>query len=387
MTGSAPHDPPFRAEHIGSLLRPPSLLAARREHRAGSLGAEELRAAEDAAIADVARLQAELGLGSITDGEFRRESYSDSFTTAGFESVGVGDGGDGGWSYADSTGNQEEGRVAVVGGRLLWTRPVNVENFKYLASVAPAGLPKMTLPGPCYLHFRAGRDNISRAAYPDLDLFWQDIVDNYHKEMAALANAGCRYIQLDETSIAKLGDDAIRGVLKERGDDWEALLETYTDVINAVAAGRPDGVKLGMHLCRGNKRGHWQAEGGLDDVAMKLFQKLDLDFYYLEYDSPRAGTFAPLAAVPDHKTVVLGLVSTKQAELEDADAIKRRIDEAAAYVDLDRLALSPQCGFASHELGNPISFEQQAAKIRLVVDVAKDVWGYQPAPVAVTGAG
>ena len=166
MNGSAPHDPPFRAEHIGSLLRPPSLLAARREHRAGSLGAEELRAAEDAAIADVARLQAELGLGSITDGEFRRESYSDSFTTAGFESVGVGDGGDGGWSYADSTGNQEEGRVAVVGGRLLWSQPVNVENFKYLAAVAPAGVPKMTLPGPCYLHFRAGRDNISRAGVP-----------------------------------------------------------------------------------------------------------------------------------------------------------------------------------------------------------------------------
>ena len=247
MSGSAPHDPPFRAEHIGSLLRPPSLLAARRDHAAGTLSAEELREAEDSAIAQVARLQAELGLGSITDGEFRREAYSDSFTTAGFQAVGVGEGGGGGWSYSDSSGNQDEGRVAMVNDRLLWAGPVNVENFKYLASVTPTGLPKMTLPGPCYLHFRAGRKNISTQAYPDLDQFWEDLVDSYHKEMAALAEAGCRYIQLDETSIAKLGDDAIRQVLAERGDDWEELLETYTDVINRVAAGTPDGVKLGMH--------------------------------------------------------------------------------------------------------------------------------------------
>lgn len=380
MATTARFGPPFRAEHIGSFQRPPALLAARADHSQGKIDAAELRAAEDTAIVEVIRLQAEIGLSSITDGEYRRHAYSDSFTVDGFEGVSVADAGGGGWSYSDSEGRSHDGRVAVVSGPLRWTQPVNVENFRFLARHA-RGVPKMTLPGPCYLHFRAGRANIDRGAYPDLDGFWQDIVDAYRKEIAALAEAGCKYIQLDETSIAKLGDDEIRAVLKERGDDWRDLLETYTDVINQVVAGKPDGVRLGLHLCRGNKAGAWQAAAGYDDVAEKLFRKLDVEFYFLEYDSPRAGSFAPLAAVPDHKTVVLGLVSTKQAALESADDIKRRIEEASAYVDIDRLALSPQCGFASLYTGNPITFEEQANKLKLIVDVAKDMWGYTPAAV------
>jgi len=378
MATSTRGGPPFRAEHIGSFLRPPALLAARADHAAGRIGDAQLRAVEDTAITDVTRLQAEIGLSSVTDGEYRRHTYSDSFTVDECDSVSVTDAPGGGWSYSDSEGRSHDGRVAVVSGKLRWTRPVNVENFKFLAALAQ-GVPKMTLPGPCYLHFRAGRANISRDAYPDLDGFWQDIVDAYHKEMAALAEAGCRYIQFDETSIAKLGDDTIRTALKARGDDWRDLLETYTDVINRVVAGKPDEMRLGLHLCRGNKAGAWQAEAGYDDVAEKLFRKLDVEFYFLEYDSPRAGSFAPLKAVPDHKTVVLGLVSTKQAALESADRIKRRIEEASAYVDIDRLALSPQCGFASLYTGNPITFEDQVNKLRLVVEVARDVWDYTPA--------
>ncbi|MHA1108086.1 MAG: 5-methyltetrahydropteroyltriglutamate--homocysteine S-methyltransferase, partial [Alphaproteobacteria bacterium] len=215
--------------------------------------------------------------------------------------------------------------------------------------------------------------------YPDLDEFWQDLVDAYHKEIGALAEAGCRYIQLDETSIAKLADPRIRDGLARRGDDWEALLDIYTDVINEVVRGVPEGVSLGMHLCRGNKAGSWQAETGYDDVAAKLFRKLEVQFYFLEYDSPRAGTFAPLRELPPDKAVVLGLVSTKTAALEEADHIKRRIEEAAQYVDMDRLGVSPQCGFASSEVGNDLGFDDQTAKLRLVVDVAKDMWGYSPA--------
>jgi 5-methyltetrahydropteroyltriglutamate--homocysteine methyltransferase len=272
--------------------------------------------------------------------------------------------------------------VPTVHGRLRWTRPVNVDNFSYLSSVAGNAVAKMTLPGPAYIHFRAGRDNISRDVYPDLDGFWQDLVDAYHKEMAALAEAGCRYIQLDETSIAKLGDPRIRDGLARRGDDWETLLDVYTDVINAVVRGKPDGVSFGLHLCRGNKAGAWQAETGYDDVAAKLFRKLDVSFYFLEYDTPRAGTFAPLRELPSDKTVVLGLVSTKTAVLETADHLKRRIEEAAQYVDMDQLAISPQCGFASSEVGNDLSYEDQVAKLRLVVEVATDMWGYRPSHVS-----
>lgn len=382
MTTATPHDPPFRAEHIGSFLRPPALLAARADRAAGTIDDRAMRAREDEAIQQVVRLQTELGLSTITDGEYRRGTYSDSLTIDGFDGVSIGATHDANWTYSDSDGQVSEARVPVVHGRLRWTGAVNVENFSYLSSViegaAAGAVAKMTLPGPAYIHFRAGRENISREVYPDLDNFWQDLIDAYHKEMAALAAAGCRYIQLDETSIAKLGDPRIREGLARRGDDWETLLETYIDVINAVVEGKPDGVSLGMHLCRGNKAGSWQAETGYDDVAAKLFQNLGIQFYFLEYDSPRAGTFEPLRELPPGKMVVLGLVSTKTAALESADRIKQRIEEAAQFVDMDQLAISPQCGFASDVRGNDLGLDDQIAKLRLVVEVAKDMWGYRP---------
>lgn len=374
--------PPFRAEHIGSLLRPPQLLALGQDHAAGKLSDEELRRAQDDAIGQAIELQLALGLSSITDGEYRRHAYSDSFTVDVFSGVKISSTEDSNWTYSDSAGQTTEGRVPVVVDRLEWPGPINVANYQFVAAASANGTPKMTLPGPCYIHFRSGRDNISRDIYPDLDQFWQDLIEAYVKEIQALHDAGCRYIQLDETSIAKLGDPKIRAGLENRGDNWETLLEVYTDVINAIVERAPGDMSLGMHLCRGNKGGSWQAAAGYDDVASKLFRKLAVKFYFLEYDSPRAGGFEPLREVPDDKTIILGLVSTKVAALEERDAVLRRLEDAAGYVDMDRLGLSPQCGFASLDTGNALSVEDQAAKLRLVVDIAKEVWNYSPPSAA-----
>lgn len=238
---------------------------------------------------------------------------------------------------------------------------------------------KSRYPVPVISILGRGRANISTEIYPDLDAFWQDLVEAYVKEIEALYAAGCRYIQLDETSIAKLGDPKIREGLEKRGDHWDNLLEIYTDVINEIVRRTPHDISLGMHLCRGNKGGYWQAVTGYDDVAAKLFKKLEVQFYFLEYDSPRAGGFEPLREVPDNKTVILGLVSTKSSALEQVASVKQRLEAAAKYVDMGRLGISPQCGFASLDSGNPISFDDQAAKIRLVVDLAREYWGYTPA--------
>lgn len=374
MSASAPHDPPFRAEHVGSFLRPPDLLAAREAYNKGQLDAALLRTREDAAIRDVVDLQESLGLEVVTDGEFRRGSYSDNFTTSGIEGVTAEFSGEGAWAYSDRQGHRTPARVPTVHGRLRWTRSENAENFRFLKPLT-GKLLKMTLPGPAYLHYRAGRAHISRSAYPNLDEFWSDLVDCYRSELAALAEAGCRYVQLDETSLAKLGDPKIQRGLAERGDDWRQLLEVYTDVINQVVRAAPPSMRLGIHLCRGNNQGHWQAEAGYDAIAESLFRKLDIGVFFLEYDSPRAGSFEPLAEVPDGKIVVLGLVSTKVPDLESADLLKARIAEASRFVPLDRLCLSPQCGFASSFQGNPITPAGQSAKIRRVVEVAREVWG------------
>ena len=370
--------PPFRAEHIGSLLRPAKLLELSRDHAEGKVTDEALRHAQDDAIGKAIGLQFELGLSSITDGEFRRHAYSDSFTVDVFSGVKISSTVDSNWTYSNAEGQKTEGRVPVVVDRLEWPGPVNVENFRFIVGESAAGTPKMTLPGPCYIHFRSGRDNISGDVYPDLDQFWQDLIEAYVKEIQALYDAGCRYIQLDETSIAKLGDPKIRAGLEARGDDWETLLEVYTDVINAIVDRTSGDMSLGIHLCRGNKGGSWQAAAGYDDVATKLFRKLAIKFYFLEYDSPRAGGFEPLREVPDDKHIILGLVSTKVAALEDRDAVLRRLEEASQFVSLNRLGLSPQCGFASLDTGNALSQEDQAAKLRLVVDIAKEVWNYEP---------
>jgi 5-methyltetrahydropteroyltriglutamate--homocysteine methyltransferase len=367
--------PPFRAEHIGSFLRPPALLDARDEHAAGRLSAEALREAEDTAIRDFVALQERLGFQAVTDGEFRRSTYTENFTTSGLSGVSAEQTGEGAWAYTDASGHRERARVLSVNGPIRWQSSANDRDFAFIKGVT-GRMAKMTLPGPCYIHFRAGRERISRDVYPRLEDFWSDLVAAYVAELHALAEAGCRYVQLDETSLAKLGDPKIREALEARGDPWEALLDRYLAVINAIVAQAPQDIQVGMHLCRGNRMGHWQAEGGYDAVANKVFRGLAIDFFFLEYDSERAGTFEPLALVPDQKSIVLGLVSTKVAELEPADQLAARIQDCARYVGLDRLGLSPQCGFSSSEKANKImTYDQAVAKLRRVAEVADRMWG------------
>jgi 5-methyltetrahydropteroyltriglutamate--homocysteine methyltransferase len=366
--------PPFRAEHIGSFFRPQALLAAREAREAGRLSGEGLRLVEDAAIRDFVRLQQDLGFAVVTDGEFRRATYTANFTTAGLTGISAEQTGEGEWSYTDASGHRERGRLPAVHDRIRWNNSQNAGDFAFLKSVTTV-TPKITLPGPCYIHFRAGRARISRDVYPDLADFWSDLVAAYEVELKALAGAGCRYLQLDETSIAKLGDAKIRDALAARGDDWDRLLDTYIDVINAIVARAPSELRIGMHLCRGNRMGHWQAAGGYDLVAERLFRDANIDFFFLEYDSERAGSFEPLRLVPAHKRIVLGLVSTKTAELEAEEELCDRIRACARYVDAERLAVSAQCGFSSSDKANKImSYERGVEKLGRVVDVARRMW-------------
>jgi 5-methyltetrahydropteroyltriglutamate--homocysteine methyltransferase len=361
--------PPFRAEHIGSLLRPAGLLALRQKFNRGEVDQQELATAENRAIEEAVALQGRLGFKLATDGEFRRRSYH-SYFYAQLGDVApdavMSDAGDG-------SGGRVSQPAAVIRSKLRWTHPIHVDDFKLLKSLTSA-VPKITIPGPCALHFRGGDKAVTAHAYRDVDEFWSDTVKAYHDELAALAAAGCTYVQIDETAFAKFGDPAVQATLAARGDDWRLLIDRYIDVTNRVLRGA-DGIRIGMHLCRGNRGGHWHAEGSYDLVADKLFNALDIDFFFLEYDSPRAGDFSPLRLVPKGKTIALGLVSTKAAPVEDKAALKRRIEEAGRHVDLDRLALSPQCGFASSEEDNPIPPAAQEAKLRLVVDAAREIWG------------
>jgi len=366
--------PPFRAEHIGSLLRPQVLLEARAKHTAGKLSPEELREIEDEAIRAVVKLQEDAGLEVVTDGEFRRGTYSDSFTSSGISGVSVEVTEEQGWTPSQTHGHRTARRIPRVVDRVVWTGPHNAGDFRFLKSVTRR-TPKVTLPGPCYIHYRAGRENISREVYRDLDAFWSDLVAAYHQEMRSLAEAGCSYLQIDETSLVKLGDPRVRALLKERGDDWRGLLNTYIAVINAVAGGAPAGLTIGIHICR-SQDPSWQADVGYDPIAEPLFSDMQVNIYFLEYDNARAGTFEPLRLLPPEKFVVLGLVTSKVPQLERADDLKRRIEAASRYVPLERLALSPQCGFstsASEHIG--VSEEMERAKLARIVEVAREVWG------------
>jgi 5-methyltetrahydropteroyltriglutamate--homocysteine methyltransferase len=366
--------PPFRAEHIGSLVRPPALLQARRDHAAGSIDDGKLAAVEDDAIRAVVALQEKVGLQVVTDGEFRRGTYSDSFTASGISGVSVELTEEQGWSPSQSHGHRTARRIPKVIGRIAWQGGRNADDFRYLKSLT-SRTAKITLPGPCYIHYRAGRAHISRDVYPDLDAFWSDLVRAYHQEMHALAKAGCSYLQIDETSLVKLGDPRARQLLAERGDDWRDLLRIYVEVINAVIAGAPADMSVGIHVCR-SQDPSWQADVGYDPIAEPLFNVLKVKFYFLEYDNARAGSFAPLRAVPKDKIVVLGLVASKVAELETADALKGRIEEASRYLDLEQLALSPQCGFSTSASEHVVVNEElEQAKLARVVEVARDVWG------------
>jgi len=367
------HKPPFRADHVGSFLRPKELIDARERFRAGEIDAEALRVVEDQAIRGVVAFQEDLGLKGITDGEFRRTYFHTDFLLQldGVEEAG------GTQVHFHRHGGEELSYappVMKITGKIEHARDIQRRDYEFLASVT-SRLPKVTIPSPTMLHFRGGRDAIDRDAYPDLERFYADLAAAYRAEIASLAAAGCRYLQLDDTNLAYLCDDTQRANARARGMDPDDLPRLYARIINESIRDKPDDMVVCVHLCRGNFRSSWAAEGGYEPVAEVLFNELNVDGYFLEYDDPRSGDFAPLRHVPAGKTVVLGLVTTKLGELEDPADVKRRIDEAAKVMPLDQIALSPQCGFSSTVHGNDIQVEQQAAKLRLVIDVAQDVWG------------
>ncbi len=368
--------PPFRADHVGSLLRSPELLRARDEYQAGRLSAEGLRAAEDMAIREAVAMQAGLGIRGVTDGEMRRGSWHMDFLyqIGGVEKT------DRALTiqFKNEAGTIEFSPAAHrVSGKLALSKIIFGEDFAFLKSVAPAGAtPKLTIPSPSMLHYRGGRAAIDQGVYPEMAAFWTDLARVYAEEIAALHGLGCAYLQLDDTSLAYLNDPAQRAYVDSIGGDGANQHLTNINIINAALANRPPGMTVCTHMCRGNFRSSWMAEGGYDHVAEALFGGLAVDGFFLEYDDARSGGFAPLRFVPrGDKRVVLGLVTTKRAVLEGKDALKRRIDEAAKYVPLDQLCLSPQCGFSSTVDGNALTLDEQAAKLRLVVEVAREVWG------------
>ncbi|HXP81420.1 MAG TPA: 5-methyltetrahydropteroyltriglutamate--homocysteine S-methyltransferase [Verrucomicrobiae bacterium] len=374
MTAAAPHNPPFRADHVGSLLRPPELKKARQDRSEGKISAQELKSVEDAAIRRVVTQQEQIGLQSITDGEFRREDFYTDFFVRGLGGVEVRMESSAAY-FVDHEGRKIPVPWAQVVSRMRWSAPIYADHFRFLRSITKR-TPKVTLPSPIILHFTSGSAAIRKGAYPDMDLFWTDIVDAYQKEMNSLYDAGCRYLQVDDPPMATLCNETFQNMVKARGDDPRYLLnDLYPEIINRAFANRPPSLHLAMHLCRGNNQSGWFTEGGDDPIADVLFNKINVDSYFLEYETARAGTFDPLRLVPKHKAVVLGLVSSKLPQMESKDLLKSRIDEAAKYIDLDQLSLSPQCGFASSTEGNRLTEEQQMAKLRLVVEVAEEAWG------------
>jgi 5-methyltetrahydropteroyltriglutamate--homocysteine methyltransferase len=365
---------PLRADHVGSLLRPAQLLAARDKFAANECSRAELRAVEDEAIRAAVRLQADVGLRSCTDGEFRRTYFHIDFleqlsgvTTQGGMTL----------SFHTNAGNVDFAPpVMRVTGRVQHTRSSQGPDFAFLRdAVSTEQIPKVSIPSPTMLHFRGGRDAISREAYPDLEAFFADVASAYRQELRSLAALGCKYVQLDDTNLAYLCDEQMRSAARSRGLDPNELPLRYAKLINAAIADRPAGMTIAVHLCRGNFKSAWAAEGGYEPVAEVLFNELNVDGYFLEYDDARSGDFAPLRFVPKGKRVVLGLVSSKLPELESQDALRTRIDQATRYVPLDQLCLSPQCGFSSTVHGNAITPEVQAAKLRLVCETARAVWG------------
>lgn len=360
--------PPYRADQVGSLLRPAELAGARKQWKQGALSAAKLKEIEDRAIREAVKKQEEIGLRAVTDGEFRRDWWHLDF----LEQL------DGVKTIANPGpkfgGTEEQPPIATVVGKVGCSRPIMADHFAFLKSVAKA-TPKFTLPSPSMLHLRGGRNAIAKDAYPDLEEFWHDVAAAYRKAIAHLAKAGCRYLQLDDTAFAYLCDPKIRENCRRNGDDPAQLPRRYADTINAALEDRPAGMTVTMHTCRGNFKSAWVAEGGYDPVAEAMFSA-NVDGFFMEFDSARAGTFEPLRLLPKGgKKVVLGLVTTKVGQIEDKAMLKRRIEEAAKFVPLENLCLSPQCGFSSTHHGNALSQEDQWKKLALIVEVAREVWG------------
>jgi 5-methyltetrahydropteroyltriglutamate--homocysteine methyltransferase len=366
--------PPFRADHVGSLLRPPELMQAREGHAAGHIDDAELRRIEDEAIADVVKLQEEVGLRSATDGEFRRRSWHMDFI---YQLGGIHKApSDLVVHFRNAEGEIDFTPAALkIDGQIRLEKPIFADALQYLQSQVSSATPKLTIPSPSMVHYRGGRAAIDGTLYEDMDEFWSDLTAAYRDEVAALGEIDCEYLQFDDTSLAYLNDPAQRAEMAAKGDDAEHLHEAYIRHINEALAGRPEGMAVTTHMCRGNFRSSWVAEGGYDFVAEALFNDLEVDGFFMEWDDERSGGFEPLRFVPKGKVVVLGLVTTKSGELESKDELKRRIEEASQFVDVDQLCLSPQCGFSSTVEGNALTREQQADKLRMIVEVAEEVWG------------
>jgi 5-methyltetrahydropteroyltriglutamate--homocysteine methyltransferase len=366
--------PPFRADHVGSLLRPAGLLAEREAFAAGRIPAEQLRSAEDQAIAGVVKMQEEVGLQAATDGEFRRASWHMDFI---YQLGGISKApGNLAVKFHNPSGDIEFTPAAiVVDSKVRLDHTIFGDDFRYLQSVVTSAVPKLTIPSPNMVHYRGGAAMINPGVYPDIEEFWSDLSGAYADEVARLAGLGCQYLQFDDTSLAYLNDPSQRAEIAARGDDAEHLHLRYIKQVNDALAGRPPGLAVTTHLCRGNFRSSWVASGGYDFVAEALFGELAVDGFFLEYDDERSGGFEPLRFVPRGKIVVLGLVTTKRGALERPDDLKRRIDQAARYVPLDQLCLSGQCGFSSTVEGNALSYDEQVAKLELIVKVAREIWG------------
>ncbi len=359
--------PPFRADQVGSLLRPAELSEARKQHKQGKLDAAKLKEIEDRSIKEAVHRQEAIGLKSITDGEFRRDWWHLDFLTqldgvTAIENPGPKFG-----------GTEEQPPIASVTGKVGCSRPIMVEDFRFLKSVAKETA-KVTIPSPAMLHLRGGRKSISKAVYPELDAFWSDAAAAYRKAIKQFADAGCTYLQLDDTSFSYLCDPKIQETSRQNGDDPAKLPRTYADAISASLQDRPAGMTVTMHTCRGNFKSSWVASGGYEPVAEAMFSSA-VDGFFMEFDSERSGTFEPLRYLPKGKKAVLGLVTTKVGELEDKDTIKRRIDAASVYVPLEDLCLSPQCGFSSTHHGNALSVDEQWRKLERIVEVSREVWG------------
>jgi 5-methyltetrahydropteroyltriglutamate--homocysteine methyltransferase len=366
--------PPFRADHVGSLLRPRRLLQAREDFAAGLISAADLRSVEDQEIPAAIRMQEEVGLQSATDGEFRRATWHMDFI---YQIGGISKApGNLAVKFTNPSGTIEWTPAALhIGSRVRMDRTIFGEDFAYLQSKVSTAVPKLTIPSPNMVHYRGGPAMLDPAVYPDIGEFWADLAAAYADEVARLGALGCTYLQFDDTSLAYLNDPAQRAEITGRGEDAEHMHLRYIRQINAAVKDRPAAMAVTTHLCRGNFRSSWVASGGYDFVAEALFSELDVDGFFLEYDDERSGGFEPLRFVPAGKMVVLGLVTTKRPGLESRDDLKRRLDEAAKYVPLDQLCLSGQCGFSSTVEGNALTHDEQVAKLRLIVETAQEVWG------------
>ena len=368
--------PPFRADHVGSLLRPPEVTRARAEFKAGQIDGQALRAVEDDAILGVIELQRAAGLQSVTDGEFRRTSWHmdfiyslDGIEQVAGETIHV--------QFRSDEGEYDYAPPAMrVTDKVGLGETIFADAFTFLRdNAATSQTPKLTIPSPSMVHYRGGNSSIDESVYPEMDAFWSDLTAAYAKQLRGAYDLGCRYLQLDDTSLAYINDPAQRAHIEAIGGDPDHLHEQYIANINRALAHKPADMAVTTHLCRGNNQSMWAAQGGYDFVAEALFGDLNVNGYFLEFDDERSGGFEPLRFVPAGKQVVLGLVTTKRPALEDRDLLKRRIDQASKFVDIDQLCLSPQCGFSSTEEGNKLTIDEEQAKLELIVEVAADVWG------------